>query len=258
MKAKKHRFFAFILSAFAMAAFISTTHAQIVSIQFSGTGTALSSTISAGVVSAVNWNSEAASSGSAITGLVDSSGATVSGLSLTYTSNGNVGGSGAGGDQGFQDLYSSHLESPYGVDTTSTGPIGDTNRVLISLSGITYSSYDIYVYTRNGDKGSNAYISPVNLFTTSASPNIGAQSTSISYTDTFASTYVNGDNYVVFTGLSGSQQFLFDSIDFGNNNNSGFAGVQIVSAVPEPSTYAMMLGGLGLLMVLRRFNVRKA
>ncbi len=31
-----------------------------------------------------------------------------------------------------------------------------------------------------------------------------------------------------------------------------------IAAVPEPSTYTMMLGGLGLLIVLRRIGKRKA
>lgn len=245
----------FILTVFALAAFVGAAQAQIVSIQFSGTGTALSSTISAGAVSATNWNSEAASSGSGITGLVDSTGATVSGLSLTYTSNGNVGGGSPGGDQGLQDLYSSHLESPYSADATGTVA---NNRVALLLTNIPYAAYDIYVYTRNAGNNSKVWQSTTNFYTSNA--DIASNSTSIAYTDAGASTYVNGGNYVVFTGLTGTQQFLLDSgiLDGGgSNNNSGFAGVQIVSAVPEPSTYAMMLGGLGLLMVLRRFSARK-
>lgn len=42
------------------------------------------------------------------------------------------------------------------------------------------------------------------------------------------------------------------TIELANVPHSGITGLQIEEVVPEPSTYALLLGGLGLLAFLRR------
>ena len=60
---------------------------------------------------------------------------------------------------------------------------------------------------------------------------------------------------VVQSGFTGSNDFSLQTI--GNNeylvlNNS------VTAAVPEPSTYALVIGGLGMLTLVRRRRVRRA
>ncbi|HEX4123821.1 MAG TPA: VPLPA-CTERM sorting domain-containing protein [Tepidisphaeraceae bacterium] len=224
-----------------------------ISIQFDGTGgTPLPAGDSTGVVSLPYWNLESSNAGSGITGLADSSNSPVGGLTLQYTSayNVTVGGTPAT-DEG--DLYSNHLESPYSAATT--GPV-DSNRVAAYITGIPYASYDIYVYTSDKNSGGDVYESTTDFYTSSAS--IAPNSTSMAFTDASnTSTFVAGDNYVEFTGLSGSDQFLLSSdavLSGGGGYNSGFAGIQIVNTgTPEPASVCLLMAGAaGMLMHRRR------
>lgn len=59
-------------------------------------------------------------------------------------------------------------------------------------------------------------------------------------------------NYIEFTNLTGATQSISVAADlqFGPVGVNGFQ----INAIPEPSTWAMLLGGIGLLMVSRRFR----
>lgn len=72
-------------------------------------------------------------------------------------------------------------------------------------------------------------------------------------------------NYVLFSGLTGGlgSSYSFDLHSPSGNGDPFFfngyglvSGLQIVAAVPEPSTYALMLTGLGILFVMGRRNRR--
>lgn len=222
--------------------------ATSVGINFVGGGADV--TAAAGVISQGNWNNEAGNSGTAITGLSDSTGTVVSGLSLSYTSDYNVG-SATSSTSGFDQLYSGHLESAYAA--AATGNAG-SNRVTAYLTNIPYTSYNLYVYTSNKGSGGTVYES------TSGASNGGAPvgTNGMAYSDAAASTYIADDNYVEFTGLTGSSQYLVGSNatnSGGGGFNSGFAGLQIVSttpAVPEPATLGVVAAGLGMLLLKRR------
>jgi hypothetical protein len=79
-----------------------------------------------------------------------------------------------------------------------------------------------------------------------------------SYTDTLGSpsTLVDEDVSLVLSGLTVGDTATF-TFSTGVNSSDSFPtqailGATAVSDVPEPSTYAMTLGGLGLLTILSR------
>lgn len=70
----------------------------------------------------------------------------------------------------------------------------------------------------------------------------------------------DNDNTLQFFGVtfSGVGPFVLDLAGKADLN-AGYAGTYTVSAVPEPATYGMLLGGLGLLgFMARRRSVAKA
>ena len=263
-----------------LATFSAPASANEIGIQFAGAasstssavGTPLPSTQAAGVVSQTNWNTEGAGSNqTGVSGLVDSSGTLVPNLLVAWTSAYGADISGGGGhgslDTGLNDLYSAHLESPYGVGGSGSYPVGN-NRVQAYLSGIPYASYDIYVYTgnRGGNPGEVLQSSSATWDTSTGSGTITySTAKTITFNDLAASTYTLGDNYVEFTGLTGSTQYLVAALQGNPGNttgganlsglNNGFAGIQIVesSAIPEPATLGLMaVAGAGILLLKRR------
>jgi hypothetical protein len=146
----------------------------------------------------------------------------------------------------------------------------------VTLKNIPYATYNAYVLVYSIDGADLGYPYPtggfgaLTLYTdVTTSPAEGATywfynhsqtppdgSSYLAATSTDSANPTQGANYVLFTGLTSSDvSFDLSSYTHDGNNGSFIAGIEIVgatSAVPEPSTYALLLSGLGLLFFLKR------
>ena len=232
-------------------------------------GYSLAPTASAGVVAQDNWNNTTISytdgngygnSGSLST-IVDSNGAAVTGMSVTTAV--NTSDSAYTGDP--LKLYPSAGTAGWGFSgnnlTMLEGGVYPSPKVTIT--GIPYSSYDVYVYMEaaggnggsgavmiNANSGSGSVDSTNEYFYDYGWPN-GAfiQATA---TSSAANTAVS--NYVLFTGNTASDITLTAEA---SGWNTGLAAFQIVntgtSTIPEPATLGLMaVLGVGILLLKRR------
>jgi len=122
----------------------------------------------------------------------------------------------------------------------------------IAISGITYGTYDIYVYFNSdtaGRVGTVGIGATTYDFSTYGLPSVsGPNGLFLQTTDTGGANPTA--DYAVFTGLTGSSQTIFES----TANGAGINGFQIV-ATPEPGTMALaVMGGFGVLLMKRRFK----
>jgi hypothetical protein len=225
------------------AFFSSTASAQLlgISVNFQGSGSAMATGDVAGVVPLPNWNNiYTTMQWTNITSpnLVDSSG-----NSTTTKFTINYGYSSAGGGQ-----------ANYGNGTTGDvemlgGSMVYTNSAMISLSNISYSLYDLYIYVGPGETGKTG---------TKYNGSVTVDGTTVYYQNLINSAYVQATdttgpasvaaqaNYIKFSNLTdASLSIMLKTYDY---TNTGIYGFQIV-AVPEPSTYMTLTVG-GLLLAL--------
>jgi len=194
-----------------------------------------------------NWNNETGTSGGPLV-LNDSSGFT-SDVTLTSFAAGPFGVNGPDTDNSSaqKTLFGGSLGVNFGPAT-------------FTISGLSaYSSYDLVVYYTGGTS-----------FADSRDANITASGSSLTYyvagdnsaytsfdlsNSTDSSTFASG-NYVVFSGLTAATETVAMNYV---NNNMGLVGFQVTgyeesAPVPEPSTWALMLGGLALLVGVQRLR----
>ena len=133
-----------------------------------------------------------------------------------------------------------------------TGYLNGTgaNSTSVTLSQISYTTYDVYVYFASDDSARSGTVTDG---TTTYS--FGVLDNMIAGTNAlFAQTTDTGSgnpeaNYAVFSNLSGASQ-TFSTSFMTAGQYGGIAAIQIVEIVPEPS--AALLGGLGMFGLLRR------
>jgi hypothetical protein len=225
-----------ILSALAFAlAPLLTAHAQII-VNFDAPGGLSSSNYGGapggsgapgadtGGVTNEYWNPIGSS------GDLASNGTTHTGITFTNT----IGGS-------FANPSLIALFSPY-LDGGGAG--GQTE----TLNNVSAGTYDVYIYSQNGafaDRGGEFTLGSTTQFVS----NNGDQST-----------FIEGTNYTEFTNVkltaTGSISFTLDAwhgVADATNFEADFNGVQLVE-LPEPTTWAMLFGGMGLLLVVQRLR----
>lgn len=222
---------------------------------------AMLATDAAGVsgVRVTNWNNVRMTSGSVTalgTNLVYSDGTSVGGTfsaafnlrstsiapSTTETNDARL-------FQGFSQLGN------FGTDPVTAGNL--------TLTGIPFASYAIYVYVtgQQTNRGGSISLGDETFYirggTTPSSDGSGyLLATSTTY-DAAALASVSGGNYVLFDGLSGASQTIsLEALFMGDSTNLRFniAGIQIVdTSIPEPSQAGLFFG----LLMLAVFGLRR-
>ena len=212
-----------------------------------GYGTITGSSQFAGVASAANWNDTYlidGNSGNPENNLIDNSGAPTT-LSESFVANSQYG-------------WAIQFSSP-GVDGTGlynrnllNGYLNNGNgaSVTLSLTGIPYSQYDIYVYlssdTANRTGTVNVGSTTYDFSTMGPAELAGGVGNFVQTTDTTGANPLA--DYAVFTGLSGGAETITTTIPA----YGGIAGFQIV-ATPEPGVCLLVAaGGFALISSARR------
>jgi hypothetical protein len=224
----------------------AAAQAATVSWNYDRFGTVSGSAV-AGVVPVANWNNSWPSNPT--TDLVDDSGAGTT-IDLSYTSFNTW--SIQGSDPGLDADGSSNSRLLNGY--LNAGPAGwgpPVTASSITLSQISYANYNIIIYFSADAAGREGQVSngaTTYYFSSLGAPSIAGANATLTQTNSTSNSDYAGANYAVFTGLSGASQTL--TVQMRDNDEwGGIAGFQVV-AVPEPS--AALLGGLGLLALLRR------
>jgi hypothetical protein len=201
----------------------------------------------AGAVLAPNWNNSASMNFSVSgSSLLDNSGAATT-IAYTLATPQTWGGwqIGATPSQDADGSYNKLMLNQYLNSAPNYG-----NPESLSLSGISYGQYDLYVYFSSDAAGRNQSItlgSTTYDFSTVGAPATSGANAVLTQSTSTTGAYPMAD-YVVFSGLTGGSQ----TVNLDSQNGSGISAFQIV-AVPEPSTMALAgLGGLGLCVWRRR------
>jgi hypothetical protein len=239
----KSSLFRSIVMGFAAVSISAAAHAASIGIQFAQSSKpelflAAGDTAGASGVAQTNWNPLAANFTTA-SDFKDSTGTTITGTSLSRSGGGEYfAGNGFADGTGDRKLASSSILAAFG------------GTVSVTLSGIPYATYDVYVYGENDAAGRYTSIgdgtSHVSFGTTSTAsswiPGTGTwDGTGTADSDPVA-------NYARFTGETSSSL----TITWKSQGNSGVNGIQIVQSVPEPGSAGMIGGLAGLLCLFMR------
>lgn len=230
-------------------ALASSASAAVVSWNYDRFGT-VDNARQAGVVLVANWNNSWPANPT--TDLIDDSGAATT-VDISYASfntwtvnEPSPANPGQDADGSYnRELLNGYLNAgnaAWGPSITSTS---------VAISQIPYSSYDVIVYFSADAAGREGDVTDGTTtfsFNSIGLPSVSGTNALLTQTTDTAGSYATAANYAVFSGLSGSDQTI--TVQMRDNDEwGGIAGFQIV-AVPEPSV--ALLGGLGILGLLRR------
>jgi hypothetical protein len=189
-------------------------------------------------------------------------GQTSSGFGVTGTGSGGISFTYTGGTQYF---YGSSLTSTPTITTTPGGDnSGTKSYFLYNGTGIASSltlagtgTETLNFYLENYDATSTFNFT----LTTATGTGIALPTASQSITGVAASTAqvgVHADFAVTLTGIVAGDVLSFNDVatNVQSNGSVGIGGITATYAVPEPSTYAMMAGGLVFLLACQRFQRR--
>jgi hypothetical protein len=208
------------------------------------------STSYAGVVSVANWNNSWPGTntpptvGSPTLNLIDNSGAgTTMDIYFSGTGQWQLNPLNTAPSVDADGTYNKRLLKGY-VDMVGGNP------VTVNLAEIPYAQYDIYIYMSSDTADREGYVADdgglTYYFRTLGSAAISGGNASLIQTlDLTNDAQDTAASYARFSNLTGSSQ----AISVFAAGNAGIAGIQVVQ-VPEPR--AALLGGLGLLALLRR------
>ena len=224
-----------------LAAAAVTAHAQnIISWEYdNGNRIPVDGSSFAGVANAAFWNN---SQGAGVANLLANDGSS-SGVSLGFSSAWGAWGIGGVSGPDADGTYNKSIFDGYGNGGLDT----------LSLSGISFSQYNVIVYFSSDADGRAGTVSDGTTtydFSTIMRNQVN-NNPNVTFIQTTDTTGANpGANYAVFSGLTGASQTL--TLNSGAVAGMGIAGMQIV-AVPEPGTMALAaLGGASLLFRRRR------
>ena len=232
--------------ALTLSAGMAVQGQGVISWNFDAYGTIDGASAFAGVVLSPNWNDTYVidgNSGAAENNLINNAG-TATSLSASFSDNSQYGYAIQFSDPGLDADGSNNRRLLNGYLNNGAG-----GSVTISLTGISYQYYDLYVYLSSDTAGRVGTVSAGGTtydFTTLGPSEISGANAA--FTQTLDTTGANPSaDYAVFSFLSGSSQSIVSTIP----SYGGIAGFQIV-AVPEPGSLAMAaLGGVGMLWFRR-------
>jgi len=245
-------------SILSLALGVSVSSGQIVSINFGPSGDDLAAGDLAGVVAAGNWNNLTGTNDPSSSDLLDSSGAST-GITMTQLAGAQDGGA-LNGLQ-FNDGSNGRDYSSSNVNVRMmNGFIFSQNDTAMTFSitnissAFTSQGYDVYFYyDRPNEDQAELSLTPLGG---SAMEIDTAEDTTGPFSGTVGYSFVEGDNYYKFSGLTAASfDFVIGDDTTDSNSRTAFNGLQLV-AVPEPSSFAILCG-MGALWVasFRRRNV---
>jgi hypothetical protein len=231
------------LSLVAALAFVPVANAVVINYQVTQAGSVSPESTLFGpdlhAAGTESWNMDQWSGSTpTVTNMVDSSGVST-GVGITQ--------------DGFTGVDDWNITVPLTMLHRSASAFGNGpgNSASFTITGLTSGSlYDLYIAT------AHTVLTTVGQWSTSNSVNGSTSSTTIILDNTGSesngTTWVNGVNYVLFSQIQAdvtNKITMTESLTTLNGSRMGFSGFQLIS-VPEPS--AALLGGLGLLALLRR------
>ncbi|GAO39761.1 hypothetical protein SCH01S_39_00460 [Sphingomonas changbaiensis NBRC 104936] len=141
-----------------------------------------------------------------------------------------------------------HLDFYYQVERTGAGPSG--NNAIQKFTGADFGAFDTFAFRDDSDfDGPGGFLAAGNpgTFTSLASRSFDGNVLGVNFGSNNLVGTENSTTYIFRTNA-----FAFKAGTFGVIDGSTVEGPSFAPTVPEPATWAMMLGGFSLLGVVAR------